>query len=1208
MSALFRIGQSGVFEAYGRARDDVQPFSVGGIVTLEAQDLTHATYTWSVFGKPIDGVAPVLIPAGGVCTAQLEERGGYLIQLVVDAGLPTEDVDILYVGLPLANSGLPLPAEYETNQDNVPLPHDGSQGWWYKLERWMKWADALIGSGGLGNLPQTQTVYVDGGRTDVYVEDGTFGFPFKALQPGINLAAFLADSVSGEACVHVRPWQYTDVNVVLPSNVHIDAEMGASLIPVGPSYGLIVIPGNFRTQLGVTIVRGLSFAGNGGGIWPNPFPMWALYLPLVPPPPGVDPPVVFPIDCGIGALQNACGIGIEQGAVYLTDAGGMFSDFAGGTNAIAARVGPPGGGPPLFGAILMVGMFNLSASETMFDILPGGGVLATGTSLANNTGPLSDALIRIDGGAIPGLGALFVGKNLRTDGDMSSMVKQTGNSFVLLDTSAGGIPTMGNFVDDIFDIRQGSLLLAGGAYRTTGGNGLALRATDGPVRCWTRDTDIIADDGVNDVQVLLTENEVDLQTYNTRFRGENLVPGRTYARMAHTLGGAYLDGGIIEGGSGGGLPATTLALVSGMTWLTGGIDLNANQWNDLALHVGAGAAVLHGHANVRVGQVVVDPGGTDYALPSSFGGIQVGRYDSLIKFVARATLAEVAFEPDYPHGSLVVVTGDPARPVIYFNYGTDAARDWRLLWDYVRIQTRTVAATNLNGATELAPTPIVWGHADYDDDPPYSFTAPSYGIVITHDGDYRLSHHLTFKNSAILAFGCSVAARWQYSIDFGGTWVDIEPTTSMDSVPNIINSYGSVDLAPYEIHFAANTWVRLVAFLSGANGDVVVNDSDEDWSWARIEKGGVGATGGGGGTDWTVEFVTANRVLNAADHKKTLVVLVDTPNTVTLTLPATPFVGQELRIVHGGQLTFPGPGSGHLTITPAVPGDKGIGVSDSDYSQLDAEGGGSVVHLLCIDAGAGYWGSRFWGCGDGSGEWWDATHLGIHPAPPYMSNQFYLNFQSPFNISAGGPSSIQLNEPSCEAYGVFSLAFGYIAQTLMEYSEAFGCNVQANWVGEAVRSGGGFHEFGSAQSSRINLYCHTDAGGTPSTDLTPTGIGGFPLTVLPNKVYACEVLLVAAMDQHLPGDTLCAAWKLEFLVHGGSPGSNAMLVGTLNKLLFSRDPNPIIDTWDVNVTVGGPGPLATDIKITVTQGAAPGLVRWDAELNMAQVIVTDNPT
>lgn len=1206
MSAFFRIGQGGVFEAYGRARDDIQPFSVGGIVTLEAQDLTHATYTWSVFGKPIDGVAPVLTPVGAVCTAQLEERGGYLIQLVVDAGLPTEDVDILYIGLPLANSGLPIPAEYETNQDNVPLPHDGSQGWWYKIERWMKWADALIGSGGLGNLPQTQTVYVDGGRTDVYVEDGTFAFPFKTLQPGINLAAFLADSVSGEACVHVRPWRYTDVNVVLPSNVHIDAEMGAELRPLVPSYGLVVIPGNFNTSMGVTFVRGLNFAANGGGIWPTPFPMWGLYLPAVPPPPGVDPPVVIPTDCGIGALQNACGICIEAGAVYLTDAGGMYSDSLGGTNAIAVRVGMPGGGPPL-GAIALVGMHNLNASETIFDVHPGGGVLATGTGLSNNTGPLSDAVVHIDGGVIPGLGALFFGQNLRVNGDAASMVKQTGNAFVMLDTSAGGQPSMGQFIGELFDIRQGFLNLAGGTYKTTGGNGLALHASDGPVSCWTRDTDIVADDGVNDVQVLLTENEVNLQTYNTRFRGENLVPGRTYARMSHTMGGAYLDGGVIEGGSGGGLAATILDLASGMTWLTGGIDLNANQWGDVALHVAAGAAVLHGHANVRVGQVVVDPGGFDYALPSSFGGLQIGRYDSIIKFVARATLAEVAFEPDYPHGSLVVVTGDPAKPEIYFNYGTDAARDWRLLWDYVRIQLGLVAATNLNGSTELAPIQVVWGRTDYKDDPPYSFTVPSSTTVITHDGDYRLSHHLTFKNSALLAFGCSVAARWQYSVDFGGTWVDIEPTTSTDSVPNIINAYGSVDLAPYEIHFSANTWVRLVSFLVGANGDVVINDSDEDWSWARIEKGGIGATGGGSGTDWTVEFVTANRVLTAADHKKHLIVLVDTPNTITVTLPVTPFVGQEIRIIHGGQLSYPGPGPGHLTLLKAAPGDKGIGVAQSDYAQLESDAGGNVAHLLCIDNGAGYWGSRFWGCGDGSGYWYDSTTLGSHPAPPYEANQFYLSFISPLLYGSGGPSAVRLNELSCDAQGVFSLAFGYLTQTLREYSEAFGCNVQANWVGEAVRSGGGFAEFGSAQSSRLNLYCQTD-GGTPSTDLTPTGTGGIPLTVLPNKVYACEVLLVAAQDRHFSGNTLCAAWKLEFLVHGGSPGSNALLVGTLNKLLFSRDPNPIIDPWDVTVTVGGPGPLATDIKITVTQGAFPGTVRWDAELNMAQVIVTDNPT
>jgi hypothetical protein len=84
-------------------------------------------------------------------------------------------------------------------------------------------------------------------------------------------------------------------------------------------------------------------------------------------------------------------------------------------------------------------------------------------------------------------------------------------------------------------------------------------------------------------------------------------------------------------------------------------------------------------------------------------------------------------------------------------------------------------------------------------------------------------------------------------------------------------------------------------------------------------------------------------------------------------------------------------------------------MADSDFSQLDADSGGNVAHLICIDDSSGSFGERFWGCSDGSGTWYDDNNLGnfINP-PPYNSNQFYLNFQSPFKSSRGGASAIQL--------------------------------------------------------------------------------------------------------------------------------------------------------------------------------------------------------
>jgi hypothetical protein len=149
MTALFKIDQVALPPGtHGQSRADLQPFSVGGPITLQAQDLTHADYLWEIISSPADGVAPVLVPVGATCTFLQDERGGYLLRLTVDSGLSSEDVSILYAGVALSNSALPIPAGFETNQDNIPDPHDGSQGWWYKLERWIKWADASIGSSG----------------------------------------------------------------------------------------------------------------------------------------------------------------------------------------------------------------------------------------------------------------------------------------------------------------------------------------------------------------------------------------------------------------------------------------------------------------------------------------------------------------------------------------------------------------------------------------------------------------------------------------------------------------------------------------------------------------------------------------------------------------------------------------------------------------------------------------------------------------------------------------------------------------------------------------------------------------------------------------------------------------------------------------------------------------------------------------------------
>jgi hypothetical protein len=180
------------------------------------------------------------------------------------------------------------------------------------------------------------------------------------------------------------------------------------------------------------------------------------------------------------------------------------------------------------------------------------------------------------------------------------------------------------------------------------------------------------------------------------------------------------------------------------------------------------------------------------------------------------------------------------------------------------------------------------------------------------------------------------------------------------------------------------------------------------------------------------------------------------------------------------------------------------------------------------------------------------------------------------------------------------MAFGYLASTRW-------------WGEEAHSSGNDIGIGGGAQRSVVNLFGTT---GLPDMvgDLTPTGLnpsGGFvpgtELFLVDDRVYACELLVVAAFYPRISGMTppIAAAWQLEFLVHGMSSGEIPVIVGTINKNQFSRDPSAIIDPWDVNVSVVGPA-MSKQLKVTVTGGIE--LVRWDAVLNMAQVSVFSQPS
>lgn len=173
MTAIFRINQPGITGGkpvtgnWDEARADLDLVGVGGSVVLEAQDAMNS-YSWQIVSEP-EGSSIVLgTPNAPTASMDVPVTGGYLVRLTVDEGLPTKDISELYVGVPLVNSSLPIPALNETVQDNR-IP--SAPGYERKMTAWMKWVDANAGSGSEGGVyeepagPTLSTRRVDSGAT-----------------------------------------------------------------------------------------------------------------------------------------------------------------------------------------------------------------------------------------------------------------------------------------------------------------------------------------------------------------------------------------------------------------------------------------------------------------------------------------------------------------------------------------------------------------------------------------------------------------------------------------------------------------------------------------------------------------------------------------------------------------------------------------------------------------------------------------------------------------------------------------------------------------------------------------------------------------------------------------------------------------------------------------------------------------------------------
>ena len=205
MTVTFTINQAGVLPpgTPGVARRDLLPCPPAANIFLTETTGAYATYKWEVISSPV-GAVPILTDATTqICQLTTFVTGGYLVRLTVDDTLVSEDTMVLYLGIPLAGSGENLPAWNESNQDNSIAPFDGSQGWWEKMESWVKWADNMVAI--TSAYPPDAVIIIQHGATAV--DNGVLLLAGYAAATGFTPGG-AALSATNRALVILPPGEY----------------------------------------------------------------------------------------------------------------------------------------------------------------------------------------------------------------------------------------------------------------------------------------------------------------------------------------------------------------------------------------------------------------------------------------------------------------------------------------------------------------------------------------------------------------------------------------------------------------------------------------------------------------------------------------------------------------------------------------------------------------------------------------------------------------------------------------------------------------------------------------------------------------------------------------------------------------------------------------------------------------------------------------
>jgi hypothetical protein len=228
MSAIIKSSIATKPDVTGASRDDLRS---GEVVTLNAFDLSHGTYGWTLAFAPDapDGTpsaASLSTTTGtGPITFTVDNEGSYLVRLVVDDGLGTADTQFVRLRYLTFFGDLKLVSAGERRDQTGVIPVDASAEGWandqnQNLQTLLGLVQRVSTSG--------RTLYVDANRgqdisntpNDETIAEGYA--QYSLVQSAITDALLLtpAPSLTNPVLIRVQPGYYEE-DLTLAPHVHV---------------------------------------------------------------------------------------------------------------------------------------------------------------------------------------------------------------------------------------------------------------------------------------------------------------------------------------------------------------------------------------------------------------------------------------------------------------------------------------------------------------------------------------------------------------------------------------------------------------------------------------------------------------------------------------------------------------------------------------------------------------------------------------------------------------------------------------------------------------------------------------------------------------------------------------------------------------------------------------------------------------------------